>query len=355
MPMLLYFSIRLVPKDFDQYLRLIHLILSISSVVAIIGILFYYFVPIEIMNIWYASNEFTIGYYQNIRRMDSIFWSPVVFGSLMAASSILCYSLTFGSNNDKYRSAYYIGIVLFTYCCVLSLSRGSWVNLLIGLSTIMLIKIRTNPGFIGFLLIVIISAMIGVYGASNSEDPWVKHIATIFSSNKELGSGEINRQEQREAGWDDIRKNIVFGRGLGKSGYIAGRDSENNEVDYAVTADNWYLKYFQESGIVGFIVFIYFIVYFIIYMLKSYVNTKQVQHKSLVLGICACFIGFSFQAYGSNAWDFPMLNSILWVLIGVGVNISQTCSKSYIRRRTSCNQTHKRSILKGAGNEQVNL
>ncbi|MCL4562614.1 MAG: O-antigen ligase family protein [Chloroflexi bacterium] len=320
LPVLLYFGIRFLPfRDFTGYKPIINTIINISLVVIILGIVIYFIIPFNIIAKWYQINDFTIGYYQNIRRMDSIFWSPVVFGSLMSMNAILSFSLLLSEKRKNILGSKYIWLtILFTFGCLMSLSRGAWGSELIGIIIIALLNISRKLGIatIAGISLVIITIVLLVY--SGSSNPFIRHIESTFSTTQ-YGTGQIPRAAAREAALNNIMQN-PFGVGLGQAGYVASWFSETQQTRGG-EADNWYLKLVEESGIVGAIVFLVLMISFIIYTLIGYINIPFGGQKYIILASLAIIIGVLFQCYGSNVWDFYMLNSIYWTLMGLSMNL----------------------------------
>ncbi len=335
LPVLLYFAMRLLPfRDLIEYRQLIDFILVVSGIVAISGILLYFVVPREVLQAWYAQNNFVQSYYQNILRMDSIFWTPVIFGSLMALAATLCFALLFsGEGGSSKRSRYFWGLLLFSFCCLMSLSRGAWISEVVGVGIIAFLNRKSRLGFLTIIGLIIgigtLAAMIG----SGSDDPFVKHVATIFDES-ELGTGQIPRSEQRLAGLRDISGNLLLGVGLGKTGYVAAWFEGSDPASAAIVADNWYIKLLQESGIIGFSIFI---LYLFVFVVRTYRGSRDLSpgpYRSLVLGVWAAFIGFCIQGYGSNVWDFYMLSSVYWILVGIIANITQVSHYGMLSARS---------------------
>lgn len=327
LPVLLYFAVRFLPLEkFEDYQRLVNTILMVSGFIALSGIVLYYFVPFQYIETWYALNAMPINYYQDIRRMDSIFWSPVVFGALMATSATLCYSLLFETSKKSFsRKVYLIGIILFSYCCLYTLSRGSWIAEVTGISIISFVKWRKKLGFLTICFLGLTIVITSLTFLTDFDNPWTKHLATIID-NSELGTGQIEREEQRNAGLNDIFKNILFGKGLGSSGHVgAWFQNPVGNMDIVV-ADNWYIKVTQESGVIGLTIFIIFVILFLSYVFKNYRVLTPSPYRDLILGIGAAFIGFNIQGYGSNVWDFYMVGFVYWLMIAITVNIVQGIS-----------------------------
>ena len=83
LPIALYWVVRLrFQERSDACIALADHILRVGAGVAVIGLVLYFLVPMDVLLPWYLENEFVVGYYQGIRRMDSIFWTP----SSLAAS-----------------------------------------------------------------------------------------------------------------------------------------------------------------------------------------------------------------------------------------------------------------------------
>jgi hypothetical protein len=320
LPVALYWVVRLrLRQRLDACVALADHILRVGAGVAVVGLILYFVVPMDLLLPWYVENEFVVGYYQGIRRMDSILWTPAVFGSLMALCATL--SAAFAAMDAPTRSRRLwclVGVVVFTLCCLLSLSRGSWVAAVAGVGTVTVLTRKPRAIVVTIVAALVVATGVGAITSEETDSPWLRHALSIIVE-PEFATGQIHRAWQRELALEDVARNPL-GVGLGQTGHAAARLRGEEEVDRGVF-DAWYLKTWQESGVPGIVAFVVFMAAFIVVAIQGILHVKDPKDRALVMGTAGAFIGFSFQGYGSNVWDFQMVAALFWALVAAVANV----------------------------------
>lgn len=309
---LLYFTVRLEGDEGGTILgaradeaRFMSAISRILVVVGVLGYLVVWAIPEKSVQAWYKANNFVIGYYSGIRRMDSIFWSPVAFGASMAFASLFFFDafLKASCRRDRLRS---LTVFLFLSSCNLfSMSRGAWIYELAG-ALVLLALHRDKLRSLALVLLTVI--VLGSLVASS--DSLKRQISSILSTT-EVGTGQIPRYNQRKEGVASILDNPL-GYGVGSSGYIGAREKGFIK---AVT-DNWYIKTAQELGVVGLGLYLALFVALII----GAAGTSLMSNPKPQAFYLAMIAGFLLEAYGSNLFDFDFMGGIFWILSGFAMN-----------------------------------
>jgi len=303
LPICFYFIVRLLHYNYIDVQKFTTFLINTSFLIAIIGMVLYFIFP----NIYFIMTEETIApEYYSIKRMYSIFWSPVVFGSLMALNTVMTFTLINSENKTTSlrKTMLRLQFFIFCFCLALSMSRGSWLFAVTGIFTCTILK-KSSVKFL-FTVILILLVMFCFFS-----------FRPFYGALKSAISTKGARYQWAFETIENIKR-APFGVGLGKAGHVAARfaKTEKHENIKTSSTDSWYLKIALETGIWSLGLFLMFMLAAFFFSYKAYLYTKIPKLKAIYLGIMGAFIGFSAQGIGSNVWDFYMVAPIFWVLLG---------------------------------------
>jgi hypothetical protein len=315
---LLYFTIRLqygtgetILDASNEWTRFISAIAKVLIAVGVLGYLIAWVLPEKAAQAWYTANGFVIGYYEGVRRMDSIFWSPVAFAAAMAFASLIFFDAFLKASRRGARLWALAAFLFVSSCNLLSMSRGAWVSEAVGVLVLLAMykdKLRS--------LALVMLAIIVLGGLVSSSDSLKRQMASLLSTT-EAGTGQIPRFDQRKEGLASILENPL-GYGVGSSGYIGAR----KEGPIKAVTDNWYIKTTRELGIVGLMLYLA--------LFAALIGSAAKTGSASIVGRQALYLAFVFgflmEAYGSNVFDFDFMGGMFWIMTGYAMNIADSNS-----------------------------
>jgi hypothetical protein len=330
-PILMYFIARSMKFKVAFLLNFIDKFLSLIFLVTLIGFFLYiirpnYYLELQSLARFGEINQTNINLNKYYIRMSSILFSVNVFGSLMVISTNLSI-LMFLYKKKWIYSLYIISFIIGT---ILSFSRGSWVFLTISLFFYFLLfflnknkkNIITKRVFAYILIFILLMSVVYLIIHNfnlNIVKALINRVKSLFMFNSTNTSAYDGRLSQWQYSLQTFLE-APYGQGLGRAGHALayyGKNSNNNPG----SADGWYFKLLLEGGIITFFSFSFYLIYQIIYY---FINFNKSKNKFIQLLICSTtfsIIGFSFQGIGSNVWDFYLVSSFLWFMIGITNNL----------------------------------
>jgi len=309
-PLIFYFIARVTNFGALNIEFLLKRIIYWFLIVAIIGLVLYYFAP-NIENMMILRTGGLVNYYY-IQRMGSIFWTPVIFGSFMSFSAIFYYYQLL----KKESLQNYVIFALFWGCLFLSVSRGANVSFIIGIILITIFYKKYSILLKTFLVMNIVVFLLWLPQKGNNIYKAQLYIFTSTNNILHLQEGNT-----RVALWKESYKgftNHPNGYGLGKAGHVAARFfGHSSDKASTFSTDGWYLKLLNETGIWGLLSYV---IVFIIYLKQSFKYLKY-QKYSIFNYIFIVFIMVGIQNIVSNVNDFYLFSLLYWLLIGFSQNI----------------------------------
>lgn len=106
----------------------------------------------------------------------------------------------------------------------------------------------------------------------------------------------------------------IFGVGPGGFG---GAVASRLGMFEGLYVDNYYLKTLVETGIIGFISFLYLIFSILRKGISNLINIISEKEKMISLGIFLGLVAFFLNNFTENLWEIPTLSVTMWSLIGI--------------------------------------
>jgi len=301
-PMLMYFLVRMMSLTLKQIQRWVALLLAVCMVIALVGLVLHYTDPSFFYRRVVAPEELSAFHRQGSWRMGSVLANPLYFGILMALAAVLSLALS-----EKHRVYYMSTFGIFVACTVLSITRGAWFMLACGMLIIWWSERQRKRKGLFWALTALMSIAL-VAAASMPEK--IK-----FYLSDSVGFLLEARMEMWDQTWHAIAQR-PWGYGLGV-GHAALRTEGKTSV---AIMDGWYLKVMAESGLLGLLIFGLFLVIAITYLVRRMKQAKVDESFRLYRGVLAALAGLSLAAIASNVWDYYMIPSVMWILLGLAVN-----------------------------------
>jgi hypothetical protein len=318
-PMIFYFIAKFgITKDSVQIENYTSKLINWYFIVGISGLILYFFFPdvIKYMTLkTLKPGAIEAEYY--IKRMGSVFWTPVVFASFMAVCTIYFYY-----KSIQKQSFWNYSIYSLMWCCLfLTVSRGAIISFFFGwiLLTIMYRSYMVFLKSLGLMVFVLIVLWI--------IDPLIYNVLLFIASSSAetlMIKKGLSRVDLWLAAFDDFIKNPI-GYGLGKAGHVAVRFFGKFSPDAATySTDGWYLKLANETGVWGLLSYFTLTGVFFVQSIKYIRKIKQSFFDFLFI----IFLMVAAQNVVSNVNDFYSFSCLFWLFIGLSQNlIDSTCLK----------------------------
>lgn len=229
--------------------------------------------------------------------------NPNPYGSVMVLLAALEYGLLFGSKSKKGKITHAVLSIVYTYCVVLSGTRGSWVGLAVTslVCSIIAIIIEKKQGrikeTIKKLLVVMACVVVAVLASLATAHSTISDV----SARTQADSSQGKIGEDRLVIWKNALKkytdgNIVIGVGVSNlfipisGGYILEDGYESVSFDYATDAHSRYINILCTQGMLGLVTYLVLIVYILVTAVKRLKNGLEGKKEQFALFV-AC-IGF---------------------------------------------------------------
>jgi hypothetical protein len=318
-PILLYFVTRTIKFDQRFMEKVFKVIILTGIIAAISGMYFYFLKPVffgNLFQVFRATDEdVDVDLVVNYARMVGVYFSPNVFGCFMAINvTIVSILLLY-----KKSLFYYISLTFCLIGLIFSLSRGSWVFAVAGITTGLLFNIRykvLQKKILIFLLLLLVTLITLLNIFVDSAQILLGRVNTLFSLNNESTYGRVDnwilyfeKLKQHPEG---------FGIGVGSQA-MTGNLKVISETGINVI-DGFFAKTLIETGVLGILIVILSFA-FIIKELST-LRAKELWGKQTVSITLALFIGLLFQQFGSNILDFVSIAPYFWAFLGLSMNES---------------------------------
>lgn len=313
MPIMLYFLAKNVKINFFIVEKMYQLILATGLVASFSGIYFYFYKPYffgELLQIFRVVDE-DVNVLVNYSRMVGIFLSPNVFGVFMAINLMISLFMIIFNKNK------FIYITIFLFCftgLVLSLSRGSWIFVLVSSFVIVLLAIRHNVirKKIYLFSIIILVAFFSLFKFFE-EYLFILNgrLTSLFSLDNESSYGRVENWLL----YFDKLKLHPEGYGLGVGSQAMTGNLKVIEETGINVIDGFYSKTIIETGYFGIcLVLCAYVIIIVSLTRRKSLSLNQLKISSLTLVL---FSGMLAQQFGSNILDFVAISPYFWILLGL--------------------------------------
>lgn len=301
---LVYSNLLFVLKMFDQtFLKKYLLFVSFSGFAFVVfGILQYIFYP-DLRGLYY------LGWDEHLYRMFSTFLDPNFAGPVFALEFLLLLGLILSKiYNNKFIKYYFvIGIFLSFMSIFFTYSRSTFIMLLMSLMSF-LVLIKKKKLIILALLFFALGILI-LPKDIKSEGVVLLRTASILS-----------REESYRRAIIIFRDSPLTGIGFNAYRYAQNRYNFSDPRNWETThpgsgVSNSFLFVLVTTGIIGFIIYSYFIINIILSVLQVKINNKNINLylKAIVL---SSIIGVMSHSIFENSLFYPFIMIWLFGIIG---------------------------------------
>lgn len=195
-----------------------------------------------------------------------------------------------------------LAIALYSlYCLELTLSRGAYAGFLLGLLVLGLIKERK---------ILILLVILLVSWQSLVPNAVTERVTMTYQQ----GEGLDSSAGERVAIWQDalqvFNEEPILGTGLNTYAYM-GR------VGPYTDTHNYYLKVLMETGVVGFLIFLWLLGVGCKISWRLFRRARDPIMSALGCGFFAMLICTIVVNFFGDRWTFLQVNGFFWVLLGL--------------------------------------
>jgi len=295
--------------------------LGVAFVLSVIGVGQYF---------WGVATPQWIEGYESIgTRVFSTLDNPIIFSGYINIFFFIALGVFFGIKKARYRILMTpLFIVLFT-ALVLTFSRGGWIGFIVG---IILFFFIYNPKYILGLVSV---SLLSIFLLPRE---YFYRFLAIFDSRYSDISAVSGRIWTLNNVVHILPQHLLFGVGPGMyGGEVAFKTSPSIVYMEGIqggavpmqNTDNQFLQVLIQQGIVGILVFLFFIGVSIYIGLIIYGRLKDRFLKMLSLGITSALAVFFIQGLFTDILQFPQMSLIMFGFLGILLSLPKIRKKSY--------------------------
>ncbi len=316
-----FVGVRLV-KDKNIDVRVIKLILAVSTLVCLVGLL-QWFLPKDILTHFGYSIErgvkpnFFINDDINYPRIMSTIRDPNSLGAFLILPTLLLASLYGKVKKEKKRLIRGL-LLLHALILLLTFSRAAWGGIIISGLTLLIISNKKKASFLLKQYWTILVALIILFGVglySQRQSYFVRSVVfRIDDKNKPTDPDS----DQLHVYFIEKGVNGVMQKPMGYGPGTAGIVSIQNENGGTLT-ENYYIQIAHEVGVFGLLIFV---------MAWGYVIKLLVQAKSVLGTVLVASAGaYAVMAMVMHLWSNEAVAAQWWLLAGVAVGLKERVSK----------------------------
>ncbi|MFC1668027.1 O-antigen ligase family protein [Chlamydiota bacterium] len=235
------------------------------------------------------------------KRLTASFSHPNNLGGFIAITlPILMFSLLyypFKTTRFSKRMGIMLLLFILVFITAMTYSRGTWLALF--LAFLLFFSLRDfKMLFAGLLLLGIISFFIPGFLSER-----IKDIFNIHNITSQM------RLDTWKKALELSQMHPIIGNGLKSFSKIY-------EGGYV---HNCYLQLLAEMGIIGLVLFIWFIFYFIVYNIKSFFISNTSVHKIFFLALASGLVAYATHSFiDTNLFSMPLAITF-WYFLGINV------------------------------------
>ncbi|MEI6751445.1 MAG: O-antigen ligase family protein [Candidatus Saccharibacteria bacterium] len=316
-----FVGVRLV-KDKNIDVRVIKLILAVSTLVCLLGLL-QWFLPKDILtHLGYniergVKPNFFINDDINYPRIMSTIRDPNSLGAFLILPTLLLASL-YGKVKKEKKQLIRGLLLLHALILLLTFSRAAWLGIIISGLTLLIISNKKKASFLlkqYWMILVGLIILFGVGLYSQRQSYFVRSVVfRIDDKNKATDPDS----DQLHVYFIEKGVNGVMQKPMGYGPGTAGIVSIQNENGGTLT-ENYYIQIAHEVGVFGLLIFVMAWVY----VIKLLVQAKSVLGTVLVASACA----YAVMAIVMHLWSNEAVAAQWWLLAGVVVGLKERVSK----------------------------
>ncbi|MBZ4683376.1 MAG: hypothetical protein JG768_800 [Fusobacteriales bacterium] len=271
-----------------------------------------------LINLIYGFSTF-----KDINQRFGAFFGPGREGDILLLVVMFNISLIFFKVYKKIKILnffIFINTILSFIALLLTKSRGSWLGFFVSIITFILLS-KNKKVLILFILSLI---FIGDYTLNNKRI--ISRVKSI--SNTKTDISNISRLQMWNIAKGVISENLLIGAGRKNvytkmKEYYYKQDEEYQKqnkwgIKYGTNVHNNFLQILIDLGLIFFVLFLIFNINIVVEILKR-IKTKNIEQKSIEIGILSGIIGFYFtqifhtELFSHGAYVFYFLVALAYI------------------------------------------
>lgn len=314
-------------KSFEVY-KLLKLILIFSTVVSLFGLFFYFlgsgytssgkgtlYQSINFLGFELSQEVHRAGWFY---RISSITDNPNTLGFVTGLACLLLVEKFLSVGWRSFLSPFFLPLVIINLTTlILSYSRGSMLALAI--SSALLVFIHSRAKFLVYSILFIFILLL-------ASPVWYELVGGYLDARSEQGLH--GRDEIWSNALDIFKENPISGVGFGLE------DEKIHEpAGIKWTMHNGYLVVLSETGIVGFVFFIWFIFFGLHRMLSSSIKSKIdiVDRHALMISLTIVVYILVRSLAETSILRFTSVNFIFLLFFALGLSLSDKVHRSSLQ------------------------
>ncbi len=304
-----YFLLYLVIIDTFREEKKIKFICTLALISAII-------IAIDALSQYFSGYDFILYRKFYASRITATFQAPNDLAGYLISFILISIMMSFSKFKNKTINfllmfeAIFLMIILF-----ISWTRGAWLGLIAGL--LLLSVFKGKKAFYGIIIALAIAMFIS--------PGWIKD--RIYSFFTLTDNSTLDRRIMWHTAVRMIEAKPLLGHGLGTfmANYSHFMPADYTEIVYA---HNCFLQTAAEIGIIGLIIFLWFILDFFI---KSFMKLNCIDEgltKNIFVGLLGGILAFLVHSFFDTNMYSLTLMSLFWFLMGITVSIRNVNIKS---------------------------
>ncbi len=316
-------------------------VISFKDYSRVIKVFYFFVFAIFMHSLWVIFLGITTG-----ERVFGLLWVYYIdFAGLGALVSIILFYYSKGAT----RIVFGISSIVITYGLILTQTRNAWLSFAVAVSSLLFFLIINGEKFkinrfttvSTFLVIIAIigSAILFTGGAtSNIEQRLDEQNQTVQideENPEELGNSFITRILIWHTAYRAFLNKPFLGIGAYSFRFISNQYYEIPKPFFTEFVENktphvTYLQVLTETGIVGFVAFLFFIIMIIKYIFKTLSHPNKTKEEiKISLLICWSFVYIIFSMFMTESWLYGQYAIWTGILLGFLVsNYKSLNSKS---------------------------
>jgi O-antigen ligase len=198
-------------------------------------------------------------------------------------------------------------ITMCCYCLLFSFSRGGYIGLLAGFSTVGILKAR-------HFLVLVFAVLIGWQALLPAA---VQERISMTKDSAISGQSFDASSEERLEIWEDavnmFKQNPVLGTGFDTYQFM-GR------VGPYTDTHNYYLKVIAETGVVGLVLYLFLLARLFSVGSTLFRSASDPFWKAFSLGFLALIVCAAVLNFFGDRWTYQQVDGYLWVLLGCAMS-----------------------------------
>lgn len=233
---------------------------------------------------------------------------------------MFCLSLSLSFLKLKKGMKFFLRIesIIFLVLLFISLARGAWFGLV---AAVFFLGMWGNRKVFYLAIVFLVILAVGVFCLMGTPGEILERIASIFSD-----TSNLDRKTIWQASLRMIKDRPLFGHGL--SSFMGvfpryGQDYQYLKEGIIPYAHNCYLQIAAETGLIGFLSFLWLIGAFFFRSIRSLKKMAKSFNHAVLAGICAGIIAtLVHSAVDTNLYSLQ-LSVLFWFMLGMNAALQR--------------------------------